>query len=92
MKYGQDRCPQCGKQVEGHVDWTPGTALVQESDEDPGVYEYTGTTRMGWDGVVNDTEFRGVHVFHVGGKQWRLVELQCEDGHQWTTTVEGYEE
>lgn len=82
MKYAIPKCPECGEVLQGECDYTPGCAEVEEVE--PGVFEYTGSTDMFWDGQVNERDLERVIK---GEKQDTLSRVQCHNGHQWDTEV-----
>ena len=73
MKITPDTCPECGGAVHATADFVPGNALLTQLDD--GSFDYSGETKMCWDGQYTAEE---------AGKPLVL----CENGHQWPATIE----
>jgi len=71
MKWDIEKCPTCGEEVSGTLETVHGQALVTKQDD--GSFEYSGQTRVFWDGQ---------ETLQKDGKDV----LMCENGHEWTST------
>lgn len=89
MRFDPIACPECGQLAKGALDWVPGCSIflypddlsddsdasdVQASLNAGGVLEYSGETKMYWDGSETETDDQG------------RVKLICSDGHEWWAT------
>jgi hypothetical protein len=71
MRWDIEKCPTCGEEVSGTLETVQGQALVTKQDD--GSFEYSGQTRMFWDGQ---------ETLQKDGKDV----LMCQNGHEWTST------
>jgi len=91
ITYQTPECPECGKDACAEIDWIPGDVqLIRDED---GTFDYEGTTKVNWDGQVNDCnqrpwwwmESEGTDKPPAKGNRY----VCCEDGHTWTTQAKG---
>jgi hypothetical protein len=75
LKIDPATCPTCGKPAHATADLVPGNALLDDNGD--GTFEYSGETKMCWDGQYTDTDKDG------------LALVLCEEGHEWSATIEG---
>lgn len=91
MKYAIPKCPECGETLQGECDFTPGVAEVSEVEDEPGTFEYTGSTEMFWDGQQNEHDVETFILAEAKGEKPvmdKLVKVQCPEAHIWLTEVE----
>ena len=74
MFINPDVCPECGAAIRGTCDLVPAVALV-ERDPATGEFEYSGESKMCWDGQTTETDDVG---------RWRLI---CLNGHEFFAEV-----
>jgi hypothetical protein len=73
MRFDPIRCPQCGEVARGTCDLVPGVALLDVDDE--GEAEYSGETKMCWDGQYSETDENDDPI------------LICPNDHQWAARI-----
>ena len=63
------KCPRCGQPAAGTLETIPGLALLMFDDD--GQAEYSGETRVLWNGQETDWDEFGRAI------------LECSNGHAW---------
>ena len=74
MKITPHLCPKCGSAATGTAERVPGIALL--TFDDHGNAEYTGETKLNWDGQTTERD-----------DQERVV-LLCPEFHYWLAEME----
>ena len=52
MKFDPTNCPKCSGKPRGTVEQIPGLALLMEMTDQPGEYDYEGSTDVWWDDQI----------------------------------------
>lgn len=76
MKFTPCNCLECGEPLMGTVETVPGVALMDQDQDEDGHFEYSGETKIFWEGQTTDVLDDG---------KWLV---QCENGHEWAAEVE----
>ena len=70
MRFDKPNCPECGEQVYSILETLYASALITESVEADGSFDYYGESKMHWDTQEPVEDADG-------------ITLQCHNGHEW---------
>lgn len=76
MTFEIPECPECGGDIAGTLERTPGIAEITRDAD--GNYEYGGYTKMDWDGQVT-----------IKDKAGRVTVFCAQCDNEWQTKMEG---